>query len=68
MNSINFNIPVMIFVFGAVVFLLAPLGLFSSFSTNNLYITGLLIESIGVTTALVIFYRDKIADLYLDEN
>ena len=68
MNKLNLNIPVVIFIIGAVLFLLAPLGLFSSFGVNNMYIAGLLVESIGVTTALVIFYRDKINDFYLDES
>lgn len=68
MNTLNFNIPVSIFIAGAILFLLAPLGLFSSFGTNNMYITGLFIESIGVTTALIIFYREKLNAFFMDET
>ena len=67
MNNLNINIPVSIFLVGAVLFLLAPLGLFSSFSTNDIYTTGLFIESIGVTTGFVVIYRDKITELFMEE-
>lgn len=67
MNNLNFNIPVSIFILGAILFLLAPLGLFSSFNANQIYMAALLIESIGVTTALVVFYRDKITQMLIEE-
>ena len=67
MNKLNFNIPVMIFIVGAVLFLIAPFGLFKTFSSNDIYLAALLIESIGVTASVVVFYRDKITAVLLDE-
>ena len=61
MNNLELNIPILIFIAGAALYLLAPSGLFSAFSANEIHKTALLMESIGVTTAFVVFYRDKIA-------
>jgi hypothetical protein len=65
MNNMNSNLPVIIFMLGAIVFLLAPLQVISSFSANDLYITGLLLESIGVAMSLVSFCSDKINQISL---
>lgn len=67
MNNLNFNIPVIIFIAGAILFLLAPLGVFQSFNSNEIYIAALFIESIGVTTALLVYHRDKLFDVYVEE-
>ncbi len=67
MNNLDFNIPVVIFITGAVLFLVAPLGLLPMLNTNQVYITALLFESIGVTVALLVFYRDKITAMYIEE-
>ncbi len=67
MNNLNFNIPVIIFIVGAILFLLAPLGWLSSFSSNETYMAALFIETIGVTTALVVYYRDKLFDVFVEE-
>lgn len=57
----------MIFIIGAVLFLIAPLGLFKSFSSNDIYLVALIIESIGVTASVVVFYRDKLTAILLEE-
>ena len=64
MKNLNLSVPLFIFIFGAVLFLLAPLGLFTPFSTNNLYVMGLFIESIGVTTGFIVVYREKIIEMF----
>lgn len=63
----NFNVPVLISSVGAILFLITPLGLFSSFSINDIYITALLIQSIGIATALFVLYRNKITQKCLEE-
>ena len=60
MNNLELNIPVSIFIAGAILFLLAPSGLFSSFNASEIHKTALLIESIGVTTAFIVYCRDKV--------
>ena len=60
MNILELNISVLIFIAGAALFLIAPSGLFSLFNANEIHQTALLIESIGVTTAFIVFCRDKI--------
>ncbi|MFT5350074.1 MAG: hypothetical protein ACI909_001660 [Planctomycetota bacterium] len=59
MNKLELNISVSIFIIGAALFLLAPSGVFSSVNTDEIHMTALLIESIGVTTATVVFLREK---------
>jgi hypothetical protein len=60
MNNLELNIPLSIFISGAALFLLAPSGLFSSFSANEIHKIALMIESIGITTAFIVFCRDTI--------
>lgn len=62
MNNLDFNIPVLIFIAGAILFLLAPVGLIPAFNTNQLYFAALLTESIGVTVAFVVYFREKLND------
>ena len=67
MKNVNLNIPVSIFVLGAILFLIAPLGLFPSFTANQIYLASLLVESTGITVGFVMYFRDKITQMYLDE-
>ena len=60
MNNLELNISVSIFITGAALFLLAPSGILSSFNTDEMHMTALMIESLGLTTALVVFFREKI--------
>ena len=59
MNNLNLNIPLSIFSVGAILFLLAPSRLFVSSISHEIFMTGLLIEMIGITTGLIVFYRYK---------
>ena len=61
MNNLELNIPLSIFIAGAALFLIAPSGLFSSLSANEIHKAALLIESIGVSTAFIVFCRDIIS-------
>lgn len=66
MDKLEFNIGISLFVVGAIIFLLAPSGLLASFRTDDLSLTGLFIESIGIVSILVVHFRDKIVGLYLE--
>lgn len=63
MNKLHYNMPLMIFVTGAVVFLLAPLTLVPMFTTAELAMTGLFIEALGIATGFVWFLREKAGEL-----
>ena len=65
MDKLDFNISLMIFALGAGLFLIAPLGLLGKAFTNDLYLMALSLQSIGVVTALVVFFRDEIVNLDL---
>lgn len=65
MNKIDFNIPVLIFIVGAIMFLLAPLELFRIFNSNQLYLYALMVESLGVTMAFIVYFREKLSDLLI---
>ncbi len=67
MNNLNLNIPLSIFSIGAILFLLAPSRLFISNSTHEIFMTGLLIELIGITAGLIVYYRYRITEKYLKE-
>lgn len=61
MNNLELNIPISIFIAGAALFLLAPSGLLSSFNASDVHKTALVLESIGVTAAFMVFYRGKLS-------
>lgn len=67
MKNLNLNIALTIFSVGAILFLLAPLKLFDSLTTQEIFITGLLIELVGITAGLIVFYRNKITEKTLKE-
>ena len=59
MNNLELNIPMLIFIAGAALFLLAPVTPFSSFNANDLHKTALLLQSIGVTACFLVFCRSE---------
>lgn len=67
MKNLNLNIPITVFLVGAILFLLAPLKLFDSYNVHEIFMTGLLIEFVGITAGLFMFYRQKITEKYLKE-
>jgi hypothetical protein len=67
MNNLNLNIPLSIFSVGAILFLLAPSRLFVSSISHEIFMTGLLIEMIGITTGLIVFYRYKMTEKCMKE-
>ena len=67
MNNLNLNIPVSIFLVGVILFLFAPLGLFSSYTIQEISMAGLLIELVGIISGLIVFYRYKITEMCMKE-
>jgi hypothetical protein len=67
MNNLNLNIPVSVFSVGVILFLFAPLGLTSQFTIQEISMTGLLIELLGIIAGLIVFYRYKVTEIYLKE-
>ena len=67
MKHINLNLPLSIFVIGTVLFLLAPVISFASYSTDEIFITGIAIQLLGVIASLVVFYRYKVTEKILKE-
>ncbi len=65
MNKLDFNISLAVFMLGAALFVFVPLGSFSAAFTNDLYLFALCLESTGVVTALIVYFRDDIARLEL---
>lgn len=63
MNKLHYNLPLMIFIIGAVVFLLAPLTMVPMLNTPELAMTGLFIEAMGIATGFVWFLREKAGEL-----
>ncbi len=68
MKKLELNIPLAIFIAGAALFLLAPSGLLSTFSANEVYKAALLIESIGVTTVFIVYYRESLNQFFAADN
>lgn len=60
MKNLNLNVALIIFLAGTVLFLLAPLKLFDSYTAHEIFTTGLLIELVGITASMVVFYMNKI--------
>jgi hypothetical protein len=67
MKDLNLNIPLSIFSVGAVLFLLAPSKLFITSISHEVFMSGLMIELIGITAGLVVFYRYKITEKYMKD-
>ncbi len=64
MNKLHYNIPLMIFVAGAVVFLLAPFNIIPTLTSAEFALTGLFIEAMGIATGFVWYLRDKATEEY----
>ena len=64
MNKLHYNIPLMIFAAGAVVFLLAPLNIIPTLTSAEVALTGLFIEAMGIATGFIWFLRDKATEQY----
>ena len=67
MNNLNLNIPLSIISVGVMIFLFAPLGLTSQFTIQEISMSGLLIELIGIIVGSIVFYRYKVTEMYLKE-
>ena len=67
MNNLNINVPLTIFLAGAILFLLAPLKLFDSYTISEIFTTGLFIEMVGITASLAVFYINKINGKTMEE-
>ena len=65
MDKLDFNISLTVFMLGAALFFVIPMGSFSAAFTNDLYLLALCLESTGVVTALIVYFRDDIARLEL---
>ena len=67
MNNLNLNIPVSVFAVGAMIFLSAPLEFFSSYTSQEISMTGLLIELVGIIAGSIVLYRHKVTQIILEE-
>ena len=67
MNNLNINIPLSIIIVGIMLFLLAPVGLTSEFTIQEISIAGLLIELTGIILGSIMFYRHKVTKRFLEE-
>lgn len=67
MNNINLNIPLSIISVGIMLFLLAPAGLTSQFTIQEMSMTGLMIELLGIIAGSIALYRHKVTEMYLEE-
>ena len=67
MKIFNLNIPVSIFLVGAILFLFAPIESFSAYSSQEISMAGLLIELAGILLGLIMFYRHKVTEMYLED-
>jgi hypothetical protein len=67
MNHLNLNKPLSIFTVGAILFLLAPVIPFDSYTVNEIFIAGILMQLAGITAAVIVFFRYKITERCLKE-
>ena len=67
MNNLNLNIPVSVFSVGVMIFLFAPIESFTSYTVQEISMTGLFIELVGIMAGLFVFYRYKVTEKYLKE-
>ena len=57
MKKINLTIPLSIFLAGTILFLLTPVMIFGSFTTNEIFLTGIVLQIVGITASLIQFFR-----------
>lgn len=67
MNYLNLKLPLSIFLVGVFLFLLAPVMIFDSYTIHEIFITGILMQLIGITAGLAVFYRYKVTEKCLKE-
>ncbi|MFT5395967.1 MAG: hypothetical protein ACI85N_001155 [Gammaproteobacteria bacterium] len=67
MNNLNLNIPLSIISVGVMLFLLAPVVLTSQFTIQEISMTGLMIELLGIIVGSIMFYRYKVTAMSLEE-
>ena len=67
MNNINLNIPVSVFAVGFILFLFAPYEYFYAYSSQEISMTGLMIEFVGIAIGLLAFYRHKVTQTCMQE-
>lgn len=67
MNKINLNKTLSIFAMGTVLFLIAPVMTFQTYSTDKIFIIAIVLQLIGVITSLIVFYREKVTEKLLKE-
>jgi hypothetical protein len=67
MYKLNLNIPLIIFLAGAILFLLAPVLVFDSYTTHEILITGITIQMVGLTASLIEFFRFKVTEKLIKE-
>ena len=66
MQKLLSNTPIYIFAAGAIIFMLAPLELIPALTSKQMAMTGLVIESIGITTGLLSYFQDYITEQHLN--
>lgn len=67
MNNLNLNIPISVFLVGAMLFLFAPIESFYAYSSQEISMAGLLIELVGISLGLIMFFRYKVTEMYLED-
>ena len=67
MKKFHYNTPLFIFVLGAVVFLLAPLGLMPYLSIEGIAKLGLVTQSMGITAGMLCFFRNRTTEQHLKD-
>jgi len=67
MNNLNLNIALSVFSVGAMIFLFSPLEFFYAYSIQDIAMTGLLIELVGIIIGAIVFFRYKVTQMYLEE-
>lgn len=68
MKNLEFDVSMSIFIAGAVLFLLASSGLVSAFNANDIHKTALTVESIGLTTAFIVYFREGLNRYFVADD
>ena len=67
MKAMNLNIAITIFAIGTLLFLMAPLKMFSSLNNDQIFMASLIIQLIGVSVGVAILIRHKITEKLMKE-
>jgi hypothetical protein len=68
MKHINFNISLSVFITGALMFLLAPVMTFDSYSTREIFMTGIIMQIVGITVGLIEFFKYKMDNRIIENT